>query len=213
MKECPRCGFTFPNFHRVCDFDGAELVPEERPSIINLSRPKSRFRRSLHSSLFLASLTTFVLLSSALLIGYLDSASPNPIVKDESSSDVSVVPVARASDRSSARIKTPAHSERKSNVNRSHIWPGFSASARRHATMNGSLARSHQATYVGKTLRKSEVARQKNPQRTSPSQQVSNPQQSAQPILHAQQTSHSKDSKLTAFVKSSWHVLKRPFKF
>ena len=212
MKECPKCGFTFPDFHHVCDFDGAELVPDERPPIINLSKPKSRFRRSLHSSLFLASLTTFVLLSSALLIGYLDSASPNPIGKGESSPDVSVLPLARASDRSLARIKTPPHSERKSNVNRSHVWSRFSASARRHA-MNGLLVRPHQTMYVGKTSAQSEGARQRDPQPTSPSQQVLKLQQRAQPTLHAQQTSHSKDSKLTALVKSSWHVLKRPFKF
>jgi hypothetical protein len=217
MKECPKCGFTFPDFHHVCDFDGTNLVPEpSRPPLVNLSRPKSRFRRCLKSPLFLASVTTFALLSSALLIGYFDSANqPGPVAKSApAASSDNVVPVVRASNRSPARIKTPVHSARVSNIVRSHSWARFSASARRHATSTHSVTRSHQATYVGSASRNSEVARQRDPQPMSRSQ-ISNPQQSAraQPISHPQQTSHDKDSKLTAMLKSTWHVLKRPFKF
>src|ERR1043165_6838865 len=39
MKHCPACNFSFPDFHRVCDFDGAELVrDEERPQIKSPAR-------------------------------------------------------------------------------------------------------------------------------------------------------------------------------
>src|SRR2546430_15731270 len=41
LKYCPRCNFTFADFHHVCDFDGAELIsaPEQpshgpRPSLL-----------------------------------------------------------------------------------------------------------------------------------------------------------------------------------
>jgi len=33
MKRCPKCDFSFANFHHVCDFDGTNLidVPETLP--------------------------------------------------------------------------------------------------------------------------------------------------------------------------------------
>lgn len=219
MKECPKCGFTFPDFHHVCDFDGTDLVPEqERPSPVNVSRLKSRFRRCLNSPLLLASLTAFVLLSSALLIGYFDSTSqPGPVARGATaaSSDVNVPPVARAADQSPFRIKPLVHAAHKSTIIKTHKWSTHSMSARVHEASRHAVARSHRRTTLGSEPRKSEVVRQSNPQPTLRPQQVSNAQPSAraQHISYPQQASHDKDSKLTTMMKSTWHVLKRPFKF
>src|SRR5436305_5127593 len=88
MKHCPRCNFTFADFHRVCDFDGAELIDDpERPSSFMKASPlRSRFWQVLKSPLFLAGLGVVGLLASALVIGYYDSpGQPNTIVRNQSS--------------------------------------------------------------------------------------------------------------------------------
>src|SRR2546423_6456797 len=88
MKHCPKCNFTFADFHRVCDFDGAELIddPERPPSSVKTSPLRSRFWQVLKSPLFLAGLGVVGLLASALVIGYYDSPSQsNSIVRNQSS--------------------------------------------------------------------------------------------------------------------------------
>ena len=73
MKHCPACDFNFPDFHLICDFDGADLVPETEPSI---DAPRtSRLRVVLKSPFFLIVVLGIALLGSAILVGYLDSVS------------------------------------------------------------------------------------------------------------------------------------------
>src|SRR5437762_3203965 len=70
LKYCPRCNFTFADFHHVCDFDGAELInAPDRPS--NGSRP-SLLRRCLKSPVLLASVGLCAVVASAFLIGYFE---------------------------------------------------------------------------------------------------------------------------------------------
>ena len=189
MKHCPECNFSFPDFHQVCDFDGTELVADpERPSLINASPRPSRFRRILKSPMLLASLAMLVLFLSAVLIGYYDSTIP-PVVKDPPSPPS--LSVARDSTQSPALIKTPVPSKQSGirNLNRS---PGSSsASLRRQVAAPRSVARLHQKTSVSKRAQKSEIARRRDDQ----------------------QSSEEKEPKLTAILKATWNVLKKPFRF
>src|SRR5207248_8155011 len=75
MKRCPKCDFSFADFHHVCDFDGAPLLadPERPSSSLKNGSPRSRFRRVLKSTLFLDGMAVGALLTSALLIYYYHS--------------------------------------------------------------------------------------------------------------------------------------------
>ena len=78
MKQCPKCHFTFADFHGVCAFDGAELVPYERPQSVMTAAPLPTQRRlSLKPSMSLTSLAVLVVFLSAVLIGYLKSPNPS----------------------------------------------------------------------------------------------------------------------------------------
>src|SRR5216684_4680915 len=88
MKRCPKCAFSFANFHHVCDFDGTDLVddPETLPVSPGVSAlvaaTQTPFLRLVKSPVFLIVLALAGLVSSALLIGYYDAASqPNSIAK------------------------------------------------------------------------------------------------------------------------------------
>jgi len=216
MKQCPRCDFTFPDFHHVCDFDGAELIPDpERPSLVTL-RP-SRIRRCLKSPLFLAGLTALGLLSSALLIGYFDSASQSATISQEQSapaSDETAVPLTKAA-KSPAQVKTPvpAKSSNAEKPKRS-AKPSF-AHLRPPAISPRAVAPVYRRTSIESPPPKSEIAWQRDLPPVSSTEQVpraqpiSYPQTAARP----QPVSHDKEPKLTAMLKTTWRVLKRPFKF
>src|SRR5712675_1417448 len=80
MKRCPKCDFSFADFHHVCDFDGTDLVddPETLPVSPGVSAlvaaTQYRFLRLVKSPVFLIALALAGLVSSALLIGYYDAA-------------------------------------------------------------------------------------------------------------------------------------------
>src|SRR6267154_5118385 len=81
MKRCPKCDFSFVNFHHVCDFDGTDLVddPETLPvspavsALVAVTR--SPFLRLVKSPVFFTVLALAGLLSSLLLIVYYEAAS------------------------------------------------------------------------------------------------------------------------------------------
>jgi hypothetical protein len=77
MKHCPACNFTFPDFHRVCDFDGTELVQDpERQALMRVPKRFPHPRRSLKKPMLLTSLAVLGLFLSAVFIGYLESPTP-----------------------------------------------------------------------------------------------------------------------------------------
>ena len=83
MKRCSQCDFTFENHLQFCDFDNTELtvIPERVPSFTNVSPPPSLFLRVARSRVSLAFLAFAGVMLSALLVGYIDSASqPNVAV-------------------------------------------------------------------------------------------------------------------------------------
>jgi hypothetical protein len=97
MKRCPKCDFSFVNFHHVCDFDGADLVddPETLPVSPGISAlvaaTQSPFLRLVKSPVFLMGLALAGLVLSALLIGYYDAAiQPNSIAESPASQDSAV---------------------------------------------------------------------------------------------------------------------------
>ncbi len=118
MKRCPKCDFSFVNFHNVCDFDGTDLVddPETLPVSPGISAlvaaTQSPFLRLVKSPVFLLVLALAGLVSSALLIGYFDAATqPNSIAETPASGDSrdaigSLVPPAQPAAEPPARTTT-----------------------------------------------------------------------------------------------------------
>jgi hypothetical protein len=189
MKHCPECNFSFPDFHHVCDFDGTELVADpERPSLVNASLRPSRFLRILKSPMLLASFAMLVLFLSAVLIGYYDSNIP-PVVEEPPSPPS--LSVARDSTPSPALIKTPVPSKRSGIRNLNTSAGSSSASLRRQVAAPHSVARLRQETSISKRAQKAEIARRRN----------------------AQPSSDERDPKLVAILKTTWNVLKKPFRF
>ncbi len=194
MKHCPKCDFTFADFYRVCEFDGAELVqdPEHPPSSVRGSSPPSRFRRVLKSPLFLTGIAVVAVLASALLFGYYDSASQSSSIAANQPSQNSIVsPVlsTQTSVQRPAQIKTPATSSRASSLSNSKRKEKSSATARRHATASRSLARLHSSISA------------RNPPSRSPLRRES------------KDTANQKEARLAAMLKTTWRILKKPFKF
>ena len=187
MKQCPKCDFTFADFHHLCDFDGTELVPVSEQSSLVKRSPPSRCRRMLKSPLFSMGAATLGLLASALLIGYYDSVNQSaPVVQTPTSpaSVSSANPVPRVSDQSFVPIKAAVPS--KHGASRTSF-----PKPRRKPTVSHSHARLRQKIAAGNHSRKSETARRKEPEPTSP----------------------EKEPRLTAMLRTTWRVLKRPFKF
>jgi len=208
MKHCPKCDFTFADFYNVCEFDGAELVddPEHPPSFVRASPPPSRFRRVLKSPLFLTGLLVVALLASALLIGYYDAANQSKSIAGNQPSQNSIVsPVGptQTSVQPPAQIKTPATSsqasalsnskrtEKSSSPSRSTLGSTLSSNARRPATASRSRARLQ-----------------------SPASARNQPSRSPTALrTESTDTANQKEPKLTAMLKTTWRILKKPFKF
>ena len=82
MKHCPACNFSFPDFHKVCDFDGTDLIPDPEPLSLVKSPAPSRFRRTLQSPLFWGGVLAFAAVSNAFLFSLYDASSQStPAVK------------------------------------------------------------------------------------------------------------------------------------
>ena len=78
MKHCPACNFTFPDFHRVCDFDGTELVLDpERKALMKVEPRLFHPRSGLIKPMLLTSLAVLGVFLSAVFIGYLESPAPS----------------------------------------------------------------------------------------------------------------------------------------
>ena len=117
LKQCPTCHFRFPDFQRVCAFDGAELVPYEKPqSLMKVPQPPTRRRRSLKPSMSLTSLAVLFVFLSAVLIGYLKSPNPSiPAVvvqKPDANSVSSTTRAGRTPERVAAENRVSARATR-----------------------------------------------------------------------------------------------------
>ena len=183
LKYCPRCNFTFADFHHVCDFDGAELISApERPS--NGSRP-SLLRRCLKSPVLLASVGLCAVVASAFLIGYFEVVNQTTsTVKTEPSLTLPATALPLASDtQSPATNKTAVVPQEKTRRSTE------SSSKRRQRTASTTVARLH--PQPRNTSKRSEIARR----------------------TESPQPASKKDPILTAMLKTTWRVLKKPFSF
>lgn len=132
MKHCPTCNFSFPDFHRVCDFDGTELVLD--PERLSLVKVKPRFsypRPGLKKPMLLTSLAVLGLFLSAVFIGYVESPAPSipAIVKHQETqhSSPGLTPIARTSGQLAEDKVTAAPSR---TVRRSRNTSAVSSTAR-----------------------------------------------------------------------------------
>jgi hypothetical protein len=217
MKYCPACNFSFPDFHHVCDFDGTELVPEPERKPAN-NPGSSRLRSALKSPAFLSVLLAITLLSSAILIGYLDSAR-------QSTPQVKTQPVTAAPSNMVSAAEVPEPSSR----TRGHLSPRRNlrrlsisvASARREAKSGHPLSRSHPQTAIEGASAAEVSMRNSTPQTPKEKEPRITASKDASTSLNTtfvtrrapQPPSPQKEPKLTAMLKTTWHVLKKPFKF
>ena len=181
LKYCPRCNFTFADFHHVCDFDGAELISAPEPS--NGSR-RSLLRRCLKSPALLAAVGLCAVVSSAFLIGYFEVVNQTTsIVKTEPAPALPATALPAAPDtQSPAMNETAIVSQRKS----------------RRSTESSSTRRPRTASATGARIR----PQPRNAKRSETARRT-----------ESQQTANKKDPILTAMLKTTWRVLKKPFSF
>jgi hypothetical protein len=193
MKYCPKCNFSFPDFHRVCDFDGTELVSDpERQALVKASPRPSRIWRILMSPTLLTSLAMMALFLGPALVSYHRSTSEiPPVVKDSNERPpLSVV-----------RISTPSPVlSKRSSARNINTLRASNAGPRRQTTSSRSVARLHQRAPALKQAQKSEFVR-----RTQTTEIVRR--------RGGQEFSGEKDPKFIAILKTTWSVMKKPFRF
>lgn len=242
MKYCPTCNFSFPDFQHVCDFDRTELVSDpERKALIKA--PRSLLRRFFAAPTFLTSLAILVLVLGKVLISffysdiesipavkYQDSARPNSILTaDRGASDqfaqinlparstrssVGTLRLAKTPSRSVARLnqRTSARDrfefKPQADISFGARVPRQIAYARGNASEpladRNSQVVSPRGAVVTTGSQKSEIAARKE---TRPKTQTA-PVQTARNDVSSQKT-----PKVTAFLKATWRVLKKPFDF
>jgi hypothetical protein len=133
-------------------------------------------------------------MSSALLIGYYDAASQaSSMVGNQTSQNSIFSPVLpmQTSVQRPAQIKTPATSSRASASSNSKRTEVSSSTVRRPATALRSVARLHSPASA----------------RNQPSRPPTDLRS------ESKDTTDKKQPKLTAMLKTTWHILKKPFKF
>ena len=182
LKYCPRCNFTFADFHHVCDFDGAELLSApESPG--NGPRP-SLLRRGLKSPVLLAAVGLCAVVSSAFLIGYFEVVNQTqPIAHTEPSSSIPSPETPIVADSKPAQPAQASTQPTRTAVVHSNR-------ATRRSPLSRTTARLSKPR-LKKNSAKAELVRDSNRREVSP----------------------DKDPILTAMLKTTWRVLKKPFKF
>ena len=216
MKFCPKCDFSFASFHYVCDFDGTDLVdaPETLPvspgisALVAATQPP--YLRLIKSPVFLAVLALAGLLSSALLIGYFDAASqPNSFADSQASRDsvVSLVPPAQTPVQPQAQVETTAPSFIRSEI--SKPAKDLSATRKRSVTASRSRPPLRSSPPMMNPQSKPEIALQGQPKDKA----LQNESKESALQNDSKKNANHKESKLTAKLKTTWNILKKPFKF
>jgi len=233
VKHCPACNFSFPDFHRVCDFDGTDLVSDPEPLFLAKPPRPSRFRRILQSPVFWGGVLAFVAVSNAFLFSLYDASSQStPAVKAQPSpasatSIGRVIPSLPAPESGRALSRKPSPSARGKKRNSSpslghaHLArnPSLSARQRRPAKTARTSLRpeiSAAATQPNLAVTPTKPAPVATISREvlNPNSANSNPQKSE--VAQRKEpppSSREKDPKLVAMLKTTWRVLKKPFKF
>ena len=218
MKFCPKCDFSFASFHHVCDFDGTDLVdaPETLPVSPGISAlvaaTQSPFLRLIKSPVFLAVLALAGLLSSALLLGYLDAASqPNSIAESQAARDsvVSLVPPVQTPAQPTAGVGTRAPFTSRFEISKPKAAKALSSTRGRSVTASRSRARLRSSPSITNQQSRPEIALQGQPN----DKVLQNESKESALQRDSKQNANRKESKLTAKLKTTWNILKKPFKF
>ena len=214
MKRCPKCNFSFVNLHQVCDFDGTDLVDEPEtlpvsPGVSALAAAtRSPFLRLVKSPVFFTVLALAGILSSLLLMVYYDSANQsNSIAGNQPSQNSIVSPVlpTQTPVQRPAQIKTPATSSRASALSNSKRTEKSSSTSR---SPSGSTS----GSTAGSNGRRPATISRSRARLHSPTSARNQPGRS--PLRReSKDTANKKEPKLTAMLKTTWHILKKPFKF
>ena len=185
MKHCPECNFTFPDFHRVCDFDGTELVLDpERKALMKVEPRLSHSRTGLIKPMLLTSLAVLGVFLSAVFVGYLESPAPSipAIVRNEETENAprSVTTVERPTSQSDVKkdVKKTLTSKR--------------TGSRSVKVAASSTARLHRKSAPDSRSRNEVIAYTQDSKRTS---------------------SEKSPPKVVAILKTTWRFLKKPFDF
>ncbi|HXT62602.1 MAG TPA: hypothetical protein VN696_06165 [Pyrinomonadaceae bacterium] len=183
MKYCPSCNFSFPDFHLVCDFDGTELVPDLERLSLIKTPPRRTLLRRFITSPEL--LTALAILTLFLSTAFF--AYYQDTSRETRTADVQVPPV--------LLNKTPHVSTR------SDAWlpqPDSSLS---------SVPRAKNSTAAHRlSSNRPSVARLRLEKRNEhPSPQME--------VARGVDPPSEKQPKLTAMLKTTWRVIKKPFGF
>jgi hypothetical protein len=218
MKRCPKCDFSFADFHHRCDFDGTDLVdePETLPVSPGVSAlvaaTQSPFLRLVKSPVFFTALALAGIVSSALLIGYYDATSQSHSIAESAAprdSVVSVVPPAQPPARPSAPIRTPAPATSRSEISKPKAAKDPSSTRERSVPASRSRARLRSSPAIRNQQSKPEIALQRQPK--DKAMQKESKHSALQ--RDSKENANRKESKLTAALKTTWNILKKPFKF
>lgn len=197
MKHCPSCNFSFPDFHQVCDFDGTELIADPNRQQVVTIPPRSNFLRTMKSPVLWAALLLILVLSTAFLTAYLDVTRQSVSAVKAQPSPGSLSQVAVASDQTPAEAKPP-ESAGAPIASNSPERSGFVHQSRR-TTPHRTPTRLSQRTISRERVAPPSIAR-------SQASQVGRRED-------AKQDFQEKGPKLTAMLKTTWRVLKWPFRF
>jgi hypothetical protein len=205
LKYCPSCNFTFADFHHVCDFDGTELVSDPERALAEVAPRPSLVRRCLKSPGFLAAAGLIAVVSSAVLIGYFDILQQTRPARTDAPPNALEVAAAVTTD-----------------------LPTQQASVKRVVTSTHQIRRAKHSTTASTHFVQSrrEVERPQLARSPSPNRPNYQPQPSPRQSAKAQGSEvalptksqppareKAKESLVTAMLKSTWRVLKKPFKF
>jgi hypothetical protein len=217
MKRCPKCDFSFASFHHVCDFDGTDLVDDPStlpvsPGISALAATQSRYLRLIKSPVFLAVLALAGLVSSALLIGYFDAASqPNSIAESQAArnSVASLSPPVQTLAQPLAGVETQAPFTSRSEISEPKAARDLSGTRERSVTASRSRARLRSSPSIRNQQSRPEIALQGQPQDKA----LQKESKESAPQRDSKGNANRRESKLTAKLKTTWNILKKPFKF
>jgi hypothetical protein len=221
MKRCPKCDFSFVNFHHVCDFDGTDLVDDPdtlpiSPAVSALAAAtQSPFLRLVKSPVLITVLALAGLLSSLLLIVYFDAASqPNSSAAsraprdtpDAANSIASQVPPVQPSHQ----ITVPAPATTRSAISK----PAKDRTPQRSVTASNARARLRSTPSNRNQQTRPEIALHRQPlQRQTKDKPLQKESAASTLQRDSKENVNRKESKLTAVLKTPWRILKKPFKF
>jgi hypothetical protein len=238
MKHCPACNFSFPDFYKVCDFDGTPLVAD--PESLSLVKPSlpSRLRSTLQSPVFWGGLLAFVVVSNTFLFALYDArkrstlsvnAQPSPAAPAAISSvtpaaqttewwpDLSnkPAPSTPAGSRNVSRlVASPASPRRQAKTARTPARPQNTSAAIRPNRSYGPV-RPVPGTSASRSVLSTESANKQQPSGPARRRNLSTEERPAEIARRSdsQKTSPEKEGKLTGMLKATWRVLKKPFRF